>query len=101
MAVAQPEVQVDRRAVDRGFEPLRQICLEDVAGVDVLDDARHGVEVALAREIRSDTRDAGHRIRWSGRGAGCGKREAWGRIPHLASRISREHFSHENESTRR
>src|SRR2546426_9726887 len=51
IAVPQPAVQVERRADQRGLEPLRQVRLENVTRVDVLDDAPDGVEVALARKI--------------------------------------------------
>src|SRR5712671_3697404 len=64
VTLPQPAVQVERRTDERGLEPLRQVRLEDVAGVYVLDHPPDGVEVALAREIRPDARDAGHRIRW-------------------------------------
>src|SRR6266436_2505032 len=70
VTLPQPAVQVERRADEWGLEPLRQVRLEDIARVNVLDDAGHGVEVALAREIRPDARDVGHRIRWSGGASG-------------------------------
>src|SRR3989442_469134 len=64
VTLAGPAVRVERRTDERGLEPLRQVRLEDVAGVYVLDHPPDGVEVVLAREIRPDARDAGHRIRW-------------------------------------
>src|SRR5207237_4992282 len=85
VAPPQPVVQRERRARERYLEPLRQVRLENIAGADVLDDARDGVEIARAREIGADAGDVRDGIGWSGRDARCEMRDASVRIPHPGS----------------
>src|SRR5438094_2660119 len=51
VALPQAAVQLERGSRERRLEALRQVRLEDVAGVHVLDDARDGVQVPGAREV--------------------------------------------------
>ena len=61
----QPRVQRERRLAQRRLQPLRQVRLEDVAGVDVLDGAGDRLEVGRAREVGAHAGEVGD---WVGRG---------------------------------
>ena len=73
---AQPAIERPRRLGAGGFEPLRQVGLEDVAGEDVLAHLRHLVQVGAVRERRPQLEAVGpppafDRIRRGHRGAWC------------------------------
>jgi len=62
IAASQAAIQVERRPDQWRFEPLREVGLEDVTGVHVLDHARYGIEIPLAREVGADAGEVGHGV---------------------------------------
>ncbi len=60
--MAQTQVEGNRVIIGRMQQPLGQIDLEDVAGVNVVDRAADRVEVAIWREVARELIDAAGRM---------------------------------------
>jgi hypothetical protein len=74
--IPQAQIEVQRTAARRIEEPLGEVDLEDVAGMDVFDGSLDGLDVALFREVAEETG-------WAGDGKGrseVGWRESTSRV---------------------